>query len=562
MTKPDRKTALTTGIFGVASLFCIGGIAAAASESKFDPLDAKDWMRLLIAWLPPFWGLALIILILLVWGGWWLWKNRADIIELASSFRRSKPLPTADPKRFSVGLAHLQDDKDRAVERELREALINFAAKLDLEPLEFDRTIYLRGQPEDAEEAGHKEARKFLKESGAQVLVWGRVAGASSARLFWTSAAGGRHSERAYQPQAFELPDVHGRDLADILGLVVATQSAEFFAQEGRFIADQLSPFIGRVRRLAEAPIARHWNSDTRARVAFALANAFNTYGEQTGKNESLAEAVAFYRQTLLFWTRERVPLDWAGTQNNLGNALARLGERESGTTRLEEAVTAYRAALEEWTRERVPLLWATTQNNLGNALQRLGERESGISRLEEAVTAYRAALEERTRERVPLDWAATQNNLGSALQRLGERESGTSRLEEAVTAYQAALEEWTRERVPLDWAAAQNNLGNALRNLGERESGTTRLKEAVTAYRAALEDGPASGSRWIGRRRKTTSATRCKASASAWKILPQFAMRSIVTSRVGKSSVQAAHLVTLRLPRDKPESTSPLSGT
>ena len=94
----------------------------------------------------------------------------------------------------------------------------------------------------------------------------------------------------------------------------------------------------------------------------------------------------------------------------------ATLGERESGTARLEEAVAAYRAALKEWTRERVPLDWAMTQNNLGTALQALGERESGTARLEEAVAAYRDALKERTRERVPLDWAMTQNNLGNAL--------------------------------------------------------------------------------------------------------------------------------------------------
>ena len=47
----------------------------------------------------------------------------------------------------------------------------------------------------------------------------------------------------------------------------------------------------------------------------------------------------------------------------------------ESGTERLEQAVEAYRAALEEYTRERVPLDWAMTQNNLGNALQALGKR-------------------------------------------------------------------------------------------------------------------------------------------------------------------------------------------
>ena len=57
--------------------------------------------------------------------------------------------------------------------------------------------------------------------------------------------------------------------------------------------------------------------------------------------------------------------------------------------------IAAFRAALTEWTRERVPLDWAMTQNNLGIALQSLGERESGTARLEEAVAAFRAALKE-----------------------------------------------------------------------------------------------------------------------------------------------------------------------
>ena len=107
---------------------------------------------------------------------------------------------------------------------------------------------------------------------------------------------------------------------------------------------------------------------------------------------------------------------------------------------RLAEAVAAYRLALEERTRERVPLEWARTQNNLGNALWALGERESGTARLDEAVAAYRAALEERTRARVPLDWALTQNNLGNALDTLGTREEGTGHLKEAVAAWELCL--------------------------------------------------------------------------------------------------------------------------
>ena len=200
-----------------------------------------------------------------------------------------------------------------------------------------------------------------------------------------------------------------------------------------------------------------------------------------------------------------------------------RLGERESGElglARLREAVTAYRAALQERTRDRVPLDWAATQNRLGNALMLLSG--FGLWDLDEkallaqAVEAYRAALQERTRDRVPLDWAATQNNLGNALRRSGKTED----LADAIAAYRAALEETSRERDPLQWALIQSNIGGALWELdvldnalwamrelesetdkqksgtgenesgtGEHEIGTARLKEAVAAYGEALKE-------------------------------------------------------------------------
>ena len=64
-----------------------------------------------------------------------------------------------------------------------------------------------------------------------------------------------------------------------------------------------------------------------------------------------------------------------ARLQLSFGNALEVLGKRERGTERLEQAVDTYRAGIEERTRERVPLDWATTQHNLGTALGALGKR-------------------------------------------------------------------------------------------------------------------------------------------------------------------------------------------
>ena len=180
---------------------------------------------------------------------------------------------------------------------------------------------------------------------------------------------------------------------------------------------------------------------------------------------------MAAYRAALTERTRERVPLDWAMTQNNLGNALRAWGSARAGRRGWRQAVAAYRAALTERTRERVPLDWATTQNNLGGALLSLGERESGTARLEEAVAAYRAALTEHPR--------AGPAGLGRDPEQPRQRacEAGGARERDRAAGgggggLPRRADRGTRERVPLDWAATQNNLGSALPSLGAREAG------------------------------------------------------------------------------------------
>jgi hypothetical protein len=265
------------------------------------------------------------------------------------------PLPKADPARFSIALVHLQNDSEHNLEFSLARELKNFDKTIGVKFLQFDRQIDLRDQTDDSEKAGHEKARRCLKQSGAQALIWGTiwtVDGKSAAQLFYTTSEESRNSEQAYQPpQDFklQLPDVQRRDLIEVLGLVVATQGVQFLHQQGRFIADQLRPFIARVSQLRNESAGQDWTAETLARVNFILAYAQLAFGYQKGDNNSLKEAVTAYNEALKAYTRERVPLDWALTQNNLGNALRVLGERESGTTHLEQALTAYNEALKEW---------------------------------------------------------------------------------------------------------------------------------------------------------------------------------------------------------------------
>jgi tetratricopeptide (TPR) repeat protein len=353
----------------------------------------------------------------------------------------------------------------------------------------FGHAHELLHQATQAQLAAAQAARQLREQ--AQVAEYAQMLGAANATAVEAGVAlTERHYTQAaalFGQAARYIPPGHPEEHVGYL-----SRQADTLFRQGDEFGDNaaLAASIAIWKQLADQGYPRERVPLEWASTQNKLGIALWTLGWRESGTARLEEAVAVFRAALEEVTRERVPLLWAWTQSNLGIALRELGERESGTARLEAAVAAYRTALKEWTRERVPFQWAATQMNLGLALAGLGARESGSARLEEAVAAYREALEVETRERVPVQWALTQTNLGNALVRLGERESRPAHLEEAVVAYRASLEEGTRERMPLLWAWTQTNLGIALTELGEQESGTARLEEAVAAYRAALEEG------------------------------------------------------------------------
>jgi tetratricopeptide (TPR) repeat protein len=418
---------------------CIGSlvltVALMLADSNAESNPIAPLLKLVSNWLITRWPIAGVVVVVglvcatvYVFWNWDKFKNLIPVVRIILTFltflARRGPLPRPKGRRFAIAVARvINDDEEQSTEKVVIAALKGFAG---VEVLRFNREIH-----DDDLSRGHAHARQLLRKTGAHALLWGEVLKKSVPRLYWTSQAKNvlKDTSENYQPaEDLTLPEIFWDDLKQVLNLVVATAAENFAVLEGRYSADRLKPFVVQVRELLKRGTQRQWDSSTLAPIRLAFGNALRSLGEQTGDNHQLDEAIAAYRHALEGYTRERVPLDWATTQNNLA-------------------------------RERVPLQWAMTQNNLGAALSTLGERESGTGRLEEAVTAYRAALLEYTRERVPLQWAMTQNNLGNALSTLGERENDPGRLEAAVDAYQDALLELTRERVPFHWEITQNNL-------------------------------------------------------------------------------------------------------
>ena len=425
-------------------------------------------------------------------------------LALANAFKARLPLPE---KRFRLVLCWLGNDSAGCDTGTVAEA---FTSIDGIELIRSARVVSASGAADNWRPAMRKSTLTVLKTWNADVAVVGSVKDPGKALNLWFVPREGngtlRRGDLPYVLVHVTLPkdfhdDLRAQLTAEALRVAAPVAGTEM---RGRVLEKGLNGVTEKIAALLKGGAVE---SARRASLHMVLGNALATLGERERGPERLEQAVAAYTEALKERTRERVPLDWAMTQSNLGNApslvpldwamtqsnlgnaLVKLGERERGLERLEQAVAAYTEALKERTRERVPLEWAMTQSNLGAALVTLGKREGGPERLEQAVTACAEALEERTRARVPLDWATTQSNLGAALAALGERERGPERLEQAVAVYTEALKDLTRARVPLDWAMVQNNLGAALVTLGKREGGPERLEQAVAAFTEALKE-------------------------------------------------------------------------
>jgi tetratricopeptide (TPR) repeat protein len=163
--------------------------------------------------------------------------------------------------------------------------------------------------------------------------------------------------------------------------------------------------------------------------------------------------AVAAHVEALKERPREKVPLDWALTQINLGTSLLTLGQREVGTRRLEEALAASQEALKEVTQEHAPLIWAGTQCNLGNALFTLGKREGKTELLEAGVAATARRSKSIRRKGFPSNGLARKSTL-------------ELRLRQAAKSFQLALQVLTPENHFWLFTSATNKLSRVQESL------------------------------------------------------------------------------------------------
>ena len=348
--------------------------------------EQPDWAKNLVAGLI---GAAVLLFVWSIWGiaGWQRQRLRHRTAR-------------AEGRRLAIYVAELAGDDATG---SARASVINtIRHELGRDTVEVNTAgIQLAPKPNlnETEAAIEitRQARALLRRHNGDLLIWGArrtLRQTDTIELHFVSASDDRGRDKPFAlTDNLLLEADFAPEMGTALAALTAALAAPAVSSRGTYIARQLIPVADRLAPFSRNP-GRVLRPDDRARILTSYALICGVIGEQSGDASRLDEAVAAYRAALEEYPRDRVPLDWAMTQNNLGIALRTLGERESGTARLDDAVAAYRLALEERTRDRVPLDWAYTRENLGNVLALVAERTRDRGRMAEALACVRDAAE------------------------------------------------------------------------------------------------------------------------------------------------------------------------
>ncbi len=255
-----------------------------------------------------------ILVIVAVTGG----RPFLDSVEWAgqlvqAAYYRLTPIPKSDSGSFTVAVAQLDNDSDGRIARLVVEDLQEIRW---IRVLEIHRRISLRGTDRQTSVLNGKvSASEFLKKSHAQVLVWGVILSDGVRQvpdLFVSSeqpSTKGPSEGRYPLTAVLELPPLFWKQLTSVLDLVVATQSANYLANENRASEDTLQPFIDKVRTLlSETEGDPEWDKSSRADVRRALAMALWAEADRTGQTPHLAEAIEILQGLVKTYDPKREP--------------------------------------------------------------------------------------------------------------------------------------------------------------------------------------------------------------------------------------------------------------
>lgn len=206
-------------------------------------------------------------------------------------------------------------------------------------------------------------------------------------------------------------------------------------------------------------------------------------------RSGKLSEAINLLEETLPFFPRARYPQEYALIRNNIGESYRSLLAKslESRQKNLEKALINLQEAAGIRTVEHSPVDYAGTQFNLGAVYNemRTGDLLQNQIRSE---NAYKNALKVYTRDKYPYNYAKVLSNLGNTYLTICDhyRSKQAEFMPKAIACYEEAIE--LLKKLPIPAYSALNSLGEAyrIRHEGSRQE---NLSKAIKAYDQAIRE-------------------------------------------------------------------------
>ena len=343
-----------------------------------------------------------------------------------------------------------------------------------------------------------EEGHAWLKEEGADILVWGEVDknnGGLTLRLlpaFGSNGApgavpGADHGEGSGTGETLEIPGDFSEDLEPLVAAVVLGTFGPTFKGMRTRLGESLGHFMEKVEPLVQN-IPMGLNNIQAMSILNSVGNVYVAYSHLGGGAEQLDLAANAYREVEKKVNKDTQPLAWASIQNHLASVLLAQGQIKKDAKILRSAALIYSNVAGVLSPSAHKNDWCSAQAHLGRSLYILAGLEGKPEYLQTAAKAYETALGACDKVSAPGRWAEVTNQYGVVLLALGEEMGGDAALEQAVSKFRNAMQIHKRDKTPILWAQTANNLGAACFALAKRNSQSSLLREASDCFEGATE--------------------------------------------------------------------------
>ncbi len=331
------------------------------------------------------------------------------------------------------------------------------------------------------------EGRDWMKDEGADILVWGEVGKEDDRLTLRLLPAPGGDMEASGIGETLEIASDFDPDMEPLIAaLVLGTFGPTFKGARGR-LGETLGGYLERAGPLVEAlPVGL--SDPQEVSILNGIGNAFVAYSHLGGGVKQLNHAAKAYKKAEERVSKESQPLAWASVQNHLAAVLQAQGQMKKDPAPLRSAALIYSNVAATLNAQTNANDWCMAQTHLGKVLYILAGVEGKPEYLKTAAAAYEEALGACDQNAAPGRWAEVTNQYGVVLLALGEEMDGAQALEQAVSKFRNAIKVHKRDITPILWAQTANNLGAACFALAKCNSQNSLLREASDYFEGATE--------------------------------------------------------------------------